>query len=37
MPVLLKQRNLLDINSVERYFGELKLRVTGNQKLTEFQ
>ncbi len=35
IPVLLKQRNLLDINSLDRYFGELKLRAASNQKVIE--
>ena len=36
VPVLLKQRNLIDINSLDRYFGELKTRVGSHQTPTEF-
>ena len=32
IPVLLKQRNLIDINSIDRYFEELKTRAASNHQ-----
>ena len=31
VPVLLKKRNLIDINSIDRYFEELRVRVESNR------
>ena len=32
IPVLLKKRNLIDINSIDRYFEELRVRVESNRQ-----
>ncbi len=35
VPVLLKRRNVIDINRLDRYFEELKQRVEANQPTTK--